>query len=249
MVETVTDQIILQPAEILADGTIAQPAIYKTETRQQIVKPREDTWFETPCEEEITPDFTASLQRALKARGHYRGPINGMFDSRTRTAIRAYQKPQGLDSDMISLAAARQMGLSLARSPDIEREIAPSPLELAAVEAQKTLEEEREQELAAAREEAERIEAERAANAARQEAARLAEAEAERKKAEQEAAARQAALEAEQARKEAERQATIQAERAKRAKRQAELEAALEAERLRRTPKRKPLPISTETAY
>ena len=47
VIETVTEQILMQPAEILADGSIAQPAIYKTETRQAIVKERRENWFET----------------------------------------------------------------------------------------------------------------------------------------------------------------------------------------------------------
>lgn len=111
VVETVTEQIMLQPAEILDDGTVVQPAIYKTERRQAIVQERKATWFETPCDAALTPAFVASVQRALKARGHYRGPITGEMDRRTRAAVRAYQKPQGLDSGILSLAAARQMGL------------------------------------------------------------------------------------------------------------------------------------------
>ena len=38
VIETVTEQILLQPAEVLADGTVVQPAVYKTETLQKIVK-------------------------------------------------------------------------------------------------------------------------------------------------------------------------------------------------------------------
>lgn len=111
VVETVTEQIMLQPAEILSDGSIAEPAIYKTETHQRIVKERQETWFETPCPADLTPEFNASLQRALKARGHYAGPAHGQLDARTRAAIRTYQKAQGLDSGILSVAAARQLGL------------------------------------------------------------------------------------------------------------------------------------------
>ncbi|WP_135501772.1 peptidoglycan-binding domain-containing protein [Roseovarius aestuariivivens] len=111
VVETVTEQILLQPAELRSDGTLAEPAIYKTETRQMIVKERQETWFETPCAADHTPEFNASVQRALKARGHYKGMINGQIDARTRAAIRAYQKAQGLDSGILSMAAARQLGL------------------------------------------------------------------------------------------------------------------------------------------
>ncbi|MGB7319676.1 MAG: peptidoglycan-binding domain-containing protein [Planktotalea sp.] len=110
-VETVTHQIQLQPAEIRTDGTLSAPAVYKTETSQMIVKERRELWFETPCAPELTPEFVSSLQRALKARGQYRGAVTGYIDPRTRAAIRKYQAEQGLDSSILSLAAARKLGL------------------------------------------------------------------------------------------------------------------------------------------
>ncbi|MBV0911733.1 peptidoglycan-binding domain-containing protein [Anianabacter salinae] len=110
-VETITEQVLLQPAEVRSDGTVIYPAVYKTETQQRIVKERRELWFETPCTRDLTPDFVASLQRALDARGYYRGPFSGEMDARTRAAVRAYQKPQGLDSGIVSSAAARKLGL------------------------------------------------------------------------------------------------------------------------------------------
>lgn len=111
IIETTTHQVMLQPAEIRVDGTITHPATFKTETRQEIVRERKETWFRTPCPEVMTPDFISSVQRALKARSVYRGPITGEMDKTTRAAVRKYQKPQGLDSGILSLAAARQLGL------------------------------------------------------------------------------------------------------------------------------------------
>jgi len=111
IIETVTDQILLQPAEVLDDGTVVAPAVYKTETRQAIVQERRTTWFETPCAADLTPEFVSSLQRALKVRGHFRGAVSGEMDARTRAAVRRYQEPQGLDSGILSLAAARKLGL------------------------------------------------------------------------------------------------------------------------------------------
>lgn len=111
VIETVTEQVMLQPAQIGSDGTVLYPAVYKTETRQAIVQERRELWFETPCGAELTPEFVASLQRALKVRGVYRGAITGEMNARTRRAIRAFQKPQGLDSAILSTAAARQLGL------------------------------------------------------------------------------------------------------------------------------------------
>lgn len=111
VVETVTEQVLVQPAEPGADGTVLRPAAYRTETRQAIVRPRRETVFETPCPDVMTPDFIASLQRALKARRMYRSRITGVMDERTREAVRRYQKPRGLDSGMLSLATARDLGL------------------------------------------------------------------------------------------------------------------------------------------
>ncbi|MCB1365249.1 MAG: peptidoglycan-binding protein [Rhodobacteraceae bacterium] len=111
IIETVTNQVMMQPAEVLSDGTVTRPAIYKTETMQQIVRERRETWFQTPCEQAMTPEFVASLQRALTARHLYRGPVSGEMDARTRAAVRRYQQPLGLDSGILSLAAARELGL------------------------------------------------------------------------------------------------------------------------------------------
>ena len=111
VIETVTHQVVLQPAQVMSDGAIAQPAIYKTETRQEIVRERQEFWFQTPCTAVTTPDFIASVQRALKARGLFRGEITGEMDAQTRAAVRRFQKPEGLDSGILSLAAARKLGL------------------------------------------------------------------------------------------------------------------------------------------
>ncbi len=119
IIETVTDRILIQPAEVLDDGTVIAEPIYKLETRQTIVQERRELWFETPCEDQLTPDFVASVQRALAARGLYRGAVTGEMDARTRRAIRQFQAPQGIDSGILSLAAARKMGLvAVERTPE-----------------------------------------------------------------------------------------------------------------------------------
>lgn len=111
VIETVTDRVLVQPAEVQADGTVLSEPVYRLETRQAIVRERRELWFQTPCDDQLTPDFLASLQRALKARGFYRGAISGQMDPRTRRAIRRFQAPQGLDSSILSLTAARKLGL------------------------------------------------------------------------------------------------------------------------------------------
>lgn len=118
IIETVTHQALVQPAHVLADGTVTQPAVFKTETRQEIVRPREETWFETPCADVLTHEFVASLQRALTARGLYRGTPTGNIDIATRAAIRRYQEPRGLDSGTLSLDTARALGLVAVVQPE-----------------------------------------------------------------------------------------------------------------------------------
>ncbi|MFG6568587.1 peptidoglycan-binding domain-containing protein [Sulfitobacter sp. 1A13679] len=111
VIETVTEQVEVTPAKMNPDGSIAKPPVYKTETRQEIVRARVDNWFETPCPDVLTPEFNSSLQRALEARGFYAGPITGEMDAATRQAVRRYQARQGPNSEVLSLNTARALGL------------------------------------------------------------------------------------------------------------------------------------------
>lgn len=88
----------------------------------------EGRWFEAPCPELMTSERIATLQRALEVRGLYAGEITGELDKRTRSGIRKLQAPLGLDSDRLSLAAARSLGLvPIELSLPEEEEPAPPP--------------------------------------------------------------------------------------------------------------------------
>ena len=114
VIETVTEQVMIQPPQIGSDGRVLEPAVFVSESQQRIVQERRELWFQIPCEIQVQdPGFITSLQRALAARGLYLGPINGEMTRRTERAVRDFQAPQGLDSPILSLAAARQLGLSL----------------------------------------------------------------------------------------------------------------------------------------
>lgn len=117
VVETVSRKIQLQPAQVSPDGRVQSPPVYKTETSQQVVRPRRENWYEVLCEDDVTPEFIASVQRALEARGFYSGPITGEMDTRTQAAIRRYQASEGVDSSTLSIAAARQLGLITVATP------------------------------------------------------------------------------------------------------------------------------------
>ncbi|UWQ22782.1 peptidoglycan-binding domain-containing protein [Jannaschia sp. W003] len=69
-------------------------------------------WFPAPCPLMANdPLFVAQVQRALAARGLYRGEASGFYDAATRDAVRRYQGDAGPDSDWLSLDAARRLGL------------------------------------------------------------------------------------------------------------------------------------------
>ncbi|WP_439563230.1 peptidoglycan-binding domain-containing protein [Roseinatronobacter sp.] len=71
----------------------------------------EEVAFRVPCPEHMTPEFMSTLQRALKARGHYDGPVTGMADGPTRDAVRRFQRAQGFDSPILTLDTAQHLGL------------------------------------------------------------------------------------------------------------------------------------------
>jgi hypothetical protein len=108
--ETVTEQVISRAEQRDAAGVVVAPAVIRTEQRQRELRARRDIWFAVPC---VAQDagFAATLQRALKARGVYGGAITGAADAATRDALRRYQRALGLDSDVLSLAAARMLGI------------------------------------------------------------------------------------------------------------------------------------------
>lgn len=109
--ETDTRQIEVAPARHAADGSLISNARFRTETAQVITREREKLIFETPCPDAVTPELISTLQRALEARGLYRGPINGVMDMPTKRALRRYQSARGLPSGLLSIQSARGLGL------------------------------------------------------------------------------------------------------------------------------------------
>jgi hypothetical protein len=111
VIETVTLQEIDQPELRGADGAITRPASFRTVTRQQIVRERADIRFETVCPQNYTVEFVSTLQRALKVRRFYNGDITGTLDRTTGTAVRNFQRDIGPDTALLSIAAARKLGI------------------------------------------------------------------------------------------------------------------------------------------
>ncbi|MFW2543634.1 peptidoglycan-binding domain-containing protein [Primorskyibacter sp. 2E107] len=109
--EQVMGEVQVVQAEIAPDGTVLRPPIYRKAPVPRIVRPRAEISFEAPCPEAMTPEFIASLQRALGARGYFSGNVTGRFDATTSAAVKRYQADRGLDSAQLSLETARSLGL------------------------------------------------------------------------------------------------------------------------------------------
>lgn len=111
VIETATEQVVDKAEKRDAEGQITRPASYRSVSHQKIVQDRRDVRFRAPCANEMDAEFVATLQRALKARGYYRGVPTGRMDRATLDAVRAYQDRRGLASNKLSLAAAKEMGI------------------------------------------------------------------------------------------------------------------------------------------
>lgn len=119
VLETVTAQVLETPAVTGPDETVLTPAVYRSEISQQIVRERQEVAFETLCPPAYTAGFVATLQRALAARGLYAGPVSGDLDQATGQAVRAFQRDDGPDSPLLSITAARRLGIVALSDDDL----------------------------------------------------------------------------------------------------------------------------------
>lgn len=112
VIETQTERVQVAPRSYSLDGKTEFPAQYETRLYPEIVEPRRVFEFETVCAEDITPEFIASLQRALQVRGLYFHEATGVFDEPTDAALRAFQRSQGVETGLLTIETARAFGLA-----------------------------------------------------------------------------------------------------------------------------------------
>jgi hypothetical protein len=110
-IETVTEQVLVSPEKLAADGSVETPAVYQSRSRQAIVRERQVVRTEVLCDDQMTPELIANLQRALAVRGYYKGSVTGDYDAATQAAVKSYQNRLGMPSTVLSLATARDLGL------------------------------------------------------------------------------------------------------------------------------------------
>ncbi len=69
-------------------------------------------WMPVVCEGMLTPDIIKKVQRALQFQGFYNGSINGIWNLKSKSAARAYQKEKGL-------AVTNKLSIETMKSLDI----------------------------------------------------------------------------------------------------------------------------------
>jgi hypothetical protein len=108
--QNVTVQTLISPA---GERRSLVPEQRGTVNRQVIETGERYEWVPVVCES--TPNGVVSVtaaQRALAAKGLYRGPIDGVVGSRTTQAIREYQRLNRLPGNgSLTIETARSLGL------------------------------------------------------------------------------------------------------------------------------------------
>lgn len=107
----VTEQVEIVPAVVADDGRVVTPAVFRDQSRPATEIVRDGAKFEALCPMEFTPERLQTLQRALTVRQAYAGPITGVLDTATQTAIQQFQAAQGIDSPVLSRTNAEMLGI------------------------------------------------------------------------------------------------------------------------------------------
>jgi regulator of extracellular matrix RemA (YlzA/DUF370 family) len=105
---TVRIKKLIQPA---SERRIAIPATYKTITKKKKIAEGYAKWVPIVCQSSINSTMITQVQRALKAKGFYNGPIDGIWGAASKSATRAYQKAKGLPVAGLSMATMQSLGI------------------------------------------------------------------------------------------------------------------------------------------
>ena len=91
---------------------VREPARYETVNRRERISDARYEWREVVCEASLDSQLIRDLQRALQRAGYPPGPIDGIFGPRTRSAVNAYQRDNGLPvDDRLNVTTLRDLGL------------------------------------------------------------------------------------------------------------------------------------------
>lgn len=133
--KTVTKQVVDQPARVVEQvipavtksvrstkmltpartEKVTIPATYKTIEKKVKVSGGELEWREVLCDTNTTPGVIRNVQVALKSRGFYSGPIDGVFGPATLRGMERFQRENGMVAGQLTMATVRALGVSTAQ--------------------------------------------------------------------------------------------------------------------------------------
>ena len=109
--EIVNQLVEVVPAQKDQNGVVINPAVFRNVTRPRAVQVAEGAQFEAVCPQRYTADFVATLQRALIVRRAYDGSVTGVYDAATIAAVTQFQRKMGIDSPMLAVIVAQDLGI------------------------------------------------------------------------------------------------------------------------------------------
>lgn len=107
---TIKVQKVISPA---SQRTIKIPAKYQTVTKRVKVNEESLEWREILCDTNTNGAVVTRIQRALKAKGHNPGPIDGVYGVQTRAAVKSYQAKAGLPTGALTIRTLNSLGVKL----------------------------------------------------------------------------------------------------------------------------------------
>ncbi len=92
---------------------LKQPAQYKTVTKKTLATPSSTEWKSILCKTNTTTAKVAEIQKALSYRGHYKGPIDGIYGSQTLNAVTSFQRKNNFATGGLTEETLKKLNISL----------------------------------------------------------------------------------------------------------------------------------------
>lgn len=112
-VRTVIVQDLVEPGRV---EEVRKPPRYASVSKSRVVEPERTAWTPVLCEADATPHRIKALQSALRARGYYKGKVDGLYGPATAEAVVRFQRDQNLPhAGFLSLPTLAKLGVGAPR--------------------------------------------------------------------------------------------------------------------------------------
>ena len=88
------------------------PEEYSEYTKRELLSPAQVSWQRVLCKTNSNQETVLKLQNALKAAGYNPGTIDGVLGGSTYTAVKKFQKKEGLAEGPITYEVLNKLGVT-----------------------------------------------------------------------------------------------------------------------------------------